>query len=127
MMVNNRLLAAVLTAGALVSAAPAAAPATRLGLPPPAVHVSYGREGQMFAHREAGRYRRYGYGYGYYGAYAYGPYAALDAGQTPLYAAPAETPAATVMAYNSNSVCPVVWRWSARAGQAVRSWSYCNN
>lgn len=126
MMVNNRWLAVALTAGALASAASAvAAPAPHLGLPPPA-QVRHEHTSPMFAHHEAGRYQRYGYGG--YGAYAYGPYAAQDVGQ-PLYPAPAEAPpaSAAVMAYNGDKVCPVVWRWSARAGQAVRSWSYCND
>jgi hypothetical protein len=126
MMVNNRLLAVALTAGALVSAASAVgAPATRLGLAAPA-QFRHEHAGRMFAHREANRYQRYGYGA--YGAYAYGPYAAQDAAQ-PVYAEPESTPTpvVAVAGYNGDKVCPVVWRWSARAGQAVRSWSYCND
>jgi hypothetical protein len=125
MTVKNRLLAVVLTAGALASAASAAgAAAAHLGLP--SAHVRHGHEGHMFAHREAGRYQQYGYDD--YGGYAYGPYAAQDVAQ-PLYGQPTEAPVApaAVTTYNGNKVCPVVWRWSDRAGQAVRSWSYCNN
>ncbi len=125
MMVNNRFLAILVTAGALAPAASAVGAATHLGLPP-AAHVRRGHEGQMFAHRAAGRYQRYGYAG--YGGYAYGPYAAQDVAQ-PLDAAPAEAPVAAVAgtAYNGKKVCPVVWRWSARADRAVRSWSYCNS
>ena len=127
MMVNDRLLVVALTAGALASAASAvAAPAAHLGLPP-AAQVRHEHMGPMFAHRDTNRYLRNGYGA--YGAYAYAPYATQDAAQ-PLYTGPAEpavTSAAVTGAYNGDKVCPVVWRWSARAGQAVRSCSYCNN
>jgi hypothetical protein len=128
MMVNNRLLAVALAAGALGSAASAVgAPATHLGLPLPALHVSHGRAGSTFAQHEASRYQRYGYGY--YGGYAYDPYAAQDVAAQPPYAeaAQASAPSAAATAYNGDKVCPAAWRWSARAGQAVRSWSYCND
>ena len=123
MMVNKPLLAVILTAGALGAAAGAAArPA--LGLPP-AAHVSYQHGRAMLSRHGVNRYQRYG-AYGYWGGYYGSPYAAV-ADAEPIPPPIAETPAVAPAAYHSGAVCPVVWRWSARAGQAVRSWSYCNN
>jgi hypothetical protein len=124
MMVNKHLLAVVLAVSALGSAASAVA-APMLGLPPTAhlEHEHGGFGAGMFAHRNFNRYQQYGY----YGGYSYGSPYQLEAAQpapTPIVEAPAAAPATP---YNSNKVCPVIWRWSARAGQAVRSWSYCNN
>jgi hypothetical protein len=124
MMVNKSLLAAVLAVSALGSAASAVA-APMLLLPPPA-HVGHEHSGfgaQMFERRNFNRYQQYGY-YGYFGGSYGAPYAVEAAPPAPVVEAPAAAPASP---YNNNKVCPVIWRWSARAGQAVRSWSYCNN
>jgi hypothetical protein len=120
MMVNKHLLAVALTVGALGSAASAVA-APALGLPP-AAHMSHRHGEAMRVHRYADRYQQYGYYGGDYGA----PYAAATYAEPPGQPM-VEVPAAAPAAYNSGTVCPVIWRWSARAGQAVRSWSYCNN
>ena len=128
MMVNAKILSPALAAvAALCAASAVAAPTPHLGLPPPAqpahLHVRFAQP--MFEHRQANRYPTYGY-YGGYGS----PYAVADnTAAAPLYAQPVEAPVAVapVTPYNSDKVCPVIWRWSARAGQAVRSWSYCNN
>jgi hypothetical protein len=126
MMVNKSLLAAVLAVGALGSVASAVA-SPMLLLPPPA-HVGHEHGGfgaQMLGRRNLNRYQQYGY-YGNYGGPYGSPYAveAAPPAPTPVVETPAAAPATP---YNSNKVCPVIWRWSARAGQAVRSWSYCNN
>jgi hypothetical protein len=128
MMVNNTLLAAATAAAAIASAASAfAAPALHLGLPPPAMERhEHDADGSMARSRNAMRQQQYGYYGGLYGSYGYGPPPSYPA---PLAAEPAAPPvvAAAAPAYNSEKVCPVVWRWSARAGQPVRTWSYCNN
>lgn len=124
MMVNKHLLAVALAVGALGSAASAVA-APGLALPPPA-HVDHEHGGfgaGMFAHRNPNRYQQYGYYGGYGSPYAVEAYPAQPAPEL-VVEAPAAAPATP---YNNNKVCPVIWRWSARAGQAVRSWSYCND